>query len=233
MQNVSLNDQGPDLSDLMVGCRRKVVKLFYIDMSFYVQHTKGSSKAEMEMVQLQTSYNNLTKERDQLQTSYNNLGKERDQLQTSYNNLGKERDQLQTSYNNLTKERDQLQTSYNNLTKERDQLQTSYNNLTKERDQLQTSYNNLTKERDQLNRKLDDITKDLQRKLQGLQSQELRYFSGSFYYMSSSEKSWEESRNDCRQKGTDLVIINSSGEQVCVHREQHVINNSTDVDNSM
>uniref|UniRef100_A0A3Q1HJU7 C-type lectin domain-containing protein n=1 Tax=Anabas testudineus TaxID=64144 RepID=A0A3Q1HJU7_ANATE len=95
----------------------------------------------MEMVQLQTSYNNLTKERDLLQTSYNNLGKERDQLQTSYNNLGKERDQLQTSYNNLTKERDQLQTSYNNLTKERDH------------------------------------------------------------------------RNDCRQKGTDLVIINSSGEQ--------------------
>ncbi|KAK6324601.1 hypothetical protein J4Q44_G00039430 [Coregonus suidteri] len=32
-----------------------------------------------------------------------------DQLQTSYNNLTKERDQLQTSYNNLTKERDQLQ----------------------------------------------------------------------------------------------------------------------------
>uniref|UniRef100_A0A3Q1HNE8 C-type lectin domain-containing protein n=1 Tax=Anabas testudineus TaxID=64144 RepID=A0A3Q1HNE8_ANATE len=125
----------------------------------------------------------------------------RDQLQTN---------QLQTSYNNLGKERDQLQTSYNNLTKERDQLQTSYNNLTKERDQLQTSYNNLTKERDQLNRKLDDITKDLQRKLQ-----ELRYFSGSFYYMSSSEKSWQESRNDCRQKGTDLVIINSRGEQVC------------------
>uniref|UniRef100_A0A3Q1J068 C-type lectin domain-containing protein n=1 Tax=Anabas testudineus TaxID=64144 RepID=A0A3Q1J068_ANATE len=93
--------------------------------------------------------------------------------------------QLQTSYNNLTKERDQLQTSYNNLGKERDQLQTSYNNLGKERDQLQTSYNNLTKERDH----------------------------GSFYYMSSSEKSWEESRNDCRQKGTDLVIINSSGEQ--------------------
>ncbi|XP_026215272.1 CD209 antigen-like protein E isoform X4 [Anabas testudineus] len=93
------------------------------------------------------------------------------------------------------------------------QLQTNYNNLAKERDQLQTSYNNLTEERDQLNKKLDDITTYLQRKLQGLQSQELRYFSGSFYYISSSEKSWEEGRNDCRQKGTDLVIINSREEQ--------------------
>ncbi|XP_026215270.1 C-type lectin domain family 4 member M-like isoform X2 [Anabas testudineus] len=154
-------------------------------MSLVFLYTKGSSKKEIEMVQLQTNYNNLTEERDQ----------------------------LQTSYNNLTKERDQLQTSYNNLTEERDQLQTSYNNLAKERDQLQTSYNNLTEERDQLNKKLDDITTDLQRKLQGLQSQELRYFSGSFYYISSSEKSWEEGRNDCRQKGTDLVIINSREEQ--------------------
>ncbi|XP_026215276.1 CD209 antigen-like protein C isoform X2 [Anabas testudineus] len=103
----------------------------------------------------------------------------------------------------------QLQTSYTNLTEEKDQLQTSYNNLTEERDQLQTSYNNLAKERDQLDKKLDELTTYLQR----LQSQELRYFSGSLYYMSSSEKSWEEGRNDCRQKGTDLVIINSSEEQ--------------------
>ncbi|XP_064859388.1 C-type lectin domain family 4 member F-like [Oncorhynchus nerka] len=54
-----------------------------------------------QIYQLQTSYNNLTKERGQLQTSYNTLTKERDQLQSS-------RDQLQTSYNTLTKERDQL-----------------------------------------------------------------------------------------------------------------------------
>ncbi|KAM7009667.1 LOW QUALITY PROTEIN: uncharacterized protein LKV04_001603 [Tautogolabrus adspersus] len=74
------------------------------------------------MASLQSSNNNLTKERDQLQTSYINLTKERDQL----HNLTKERDQLETSYNNLTKERDQLETSYNNLTKERDQLQNRF-----------------------------------------------------------------------------------------------------------
>ncbi|XP_026215255.1 C-type lectin domain family 4 member M-like isoform X1 [Anabas testudineus] len=123
-------------------------------------YIKGSSKWEMEMVQLQTSYKNLTKEKDQLQTSYNNLTKEKDQLQTSYNNLTKEKDQLQTSYNNLTKEKDQLQTSHINLTKEKDQLQTSYENLTKEKDQLQTSYNNLTKEKDQLQTSYKNLTKE-------------------------------------------------------------------------
>ncbi|XP_039669651.1 uncharacterized protein LOC120566968 [Perca fluviatilis] len=131
-------------------CLLLLAGLITVVCLWIVTVTSSNSEWEMEMVLLQTSYNNLTKERDQLQTSYNNQTKERDQLQTSYNNLTKERDQLQASYNNLTKERDQLQTSYNNLTKERDQLQTSYNNLTKERDQLQTSYNNLTKERDQL-----------------------------------------------------------------------------------
>ncbi|KAG7999447.1 hypothetical protein GBF38_000097 [Nibea albiflora] len=123
-----------------------------------------------------------------------------------------ERNQLQTSYNNLTKEQDQLQTSYNNLTEERDQLQTSYNNLTKEQDQLQTSYNNLNKERDQLQKRFDDMTKerkDVQRKLQ----EGWVYFSGSLYYNSSVEKSWNQSRDDCQQRGADLVIINSKEEQ--------------------
>ncbi|XP_070684540.1 uncharacterized protein [Pempheris klunzingeri] len=148
-------------------------------------HTKGNSDWKTEMVQLHTSYNNLTKDRDQLQISYNNLTKDRDQLQISYNNLTKDRDQLQTSYNNLTKDRDQLQTSYNYLSRERDQLQ---------------------KTRD-----------DLQRELQVLNNRQgWMYFRGSLYYISHLEKSWQESRADCLQRGTDLVIINSKEEQVCV-----------------
>ncbi|XP_053533491.1 C-type lectin domain family 4 member M-like [Ictalurus punctatus] len=154
----------------------------------------------------------LNTENNRLQTSYNNLTIERDQLQTSYNNLTIERDQLQTSYNTLTIERDQLQTSNNNLTIERDQLQTSYNNLTKERDQLQTRYNTLTIERDQLQRERDGYwsTHDLCYK------ERCFSFNSSFYYMSNEKKNWEESRQDCRDKGADLVIINSREEQVFI-----------------
>ncbi|XP_070297327.1 C-type lectin domain family 4 member M-like [Salvelinus sp. IW2-2015] len=147
-------------------------------------------------------YSNVSKnssaERDQLQTSYNTLTKERDQLQTSYNNLTKEGDQLQTSYNNLTKERDQLQTSYNNVTKERDQLQTSYNNVTKERDQLQT-------ERDVLSSKLSNLKQTCP---EGWQK-----FESSWYFLSTEKKTWEKSRQDCLERGADLVIINSDKEQ--------------------
>ncbi|XP_041641324.1 C-type lectin domain family 4 member M-like [Cheilinus undulatus] len=195
-----------------------------------------------EQDQLQTSYNNLSSERDQLQTSYNNLASERDQLQTSYNNLASERDQLQTSYNNLSSERDQLQTNYNHLASERDQLQASNNNLVNQRDQLQTSnnnlvnqrdqlqtsnnnlvneknqlqsnYNNLVNEKQQLQKSLEQLTSwrsDLPRRLQAHNG--WVYFSGSFYFVSSLERSWNEGRADCRSRGADLMIFNSREEQ--------------------
>ncbi|XP_047434292.1 CD209 antigen-like protein E [Mugil cephalus] len=39
------------------------------------------------------------------------------------------------------------------------------------------------------------------------------YFRPSFYYISSTKKSWKESRNDCLQRGADLVIIDTKEEQ--------------------
>ncbi|XP_055365490.1 CD209 antigen-like protein A isoform X3 [Betta splendens] len=117
---------------------------------------------------------------------------------------------LQTSYNNLTEKQHQLQISYNNLAEEKHYLQTSYNNLAEENHQLKTSYVNLTEEKAQLKKKLEDATPDLRRKLQALR---WTYFAGKYYYISSMKQTWQDSRNDCLQRGADLVIINSPEEQ--------------------
>uniref|UniRef100_A0A674A7T4 C-type lectin domain-containing protein n=1 Tax=Salmo trutta TaxID=8032 RepID=A0A674A7T4_SALTR len=187
--------------------------------------------------QLQTSNNTLTKERDQLQTKYNTLTKERDQLQTSYNTLTRERGQLQTSNNTLSKERDQLQTRYNTLTRERGQLQTSYNTLTRERGQLQTSYNTLTRERGQLQKEIERLKQSSVEKGESnslmtvlfdslcitrnvqltVCPQGWKKLGNSCYYVSTESKSWEESRQDCRNRGADLVVINSQEKQTFVN----------------
>ncbi|XP_071002970.1 CD209 antigen-like protein E [Oncorhynchus clarkii lewisi] len=99
-------------------------------------------------------------------------------------------------YSNVSKnssaERDQLQTSYNNLTKERYHLETKYNNLTNERNQLQT-------EKAFLKMRLTKLS--------------WQKFESSWYFLSTETKTWKESREDCLERGADLVIINSDKEQ--------------------
>ncbi|XP_065327299.1 CD209 antigen-like protein E [Pelmatolapia mariae] len=90
----------------------------------------------------------------------------------------------------------------------------------KEKPQLQASYNNLVKEREQLQKRLEDMTTNrdnLQRKLQDSQHNWV-IFNGNLFQVSSEQKSWQQSRQDCLQKGADLMIINSREEQNFVNQ---------------
>ncbi|XP_072526001.1 CD209 antigen-like protein A [Salminus brasiliensis] len=74
--------------------------------------------------------------------------------------------------------------------------------FTAERHQLRTSYTNFTVG---LQRKLSFLEKTFQ--------EGWRYLNYSVYYISTEKRSWSESREDCRGRGADLLIINSREEQ--------------------
>ncbi|XP_055766454.1 uncharacterized protein LOC129842087 [Salvelinus fontinalis] len=177
--------------------------------------------------QLQNSLNTRTTERDQLQNSLNTRTTERDQLQNSLNTRITERDQLQNSLNTRTTERDQLQNSLNTRTTERDQLQNSLNTRITERDQLQNSLNNRTTEIDTLMKSLNTTTMErdqLQEEIERLNWENKgscpegwRRFGCRCYYLSTEKKTWNESRQDCLERGADLVIINSEEEQTFIN----------------
>ncbi|XP_053335835.1 asialoglycoprotein receptor 2-like isoform X1 [Clarias gariepinus] len=117
--------------------------------------------------------------------------------------------QMQSSNDNMTTERDRLQNRYIIINNEKEQLWNQNNKLISERNQLQISYNALRSERDALQNKLTN---------QVCCPVGWMWFSTSCYLVSSSINTWEQSRQNCRNAGADLVIINSREEQEYVSR---------------
>ncbi|XP_036420140.1 CD209 antigen-like protein E, partial [Colossoma macropomum] len=102
------------------------------------------------------------------------------------------------------------QTIIVNITAGRETFLSSIRNLTEERDQLKSSYQNLTEDDHILQTKYDHLVKLTEKSW----IKELKTFGSSFYFFSPENKSWSESRQDCRKGGADLVIINSREEQM-------------------
>ncbi|XP_067281580.1 CD209 antigen-like [Pseudorasbora parva] len=145
-----------------------------------------------------------------IHTMSTNYTQETRQLLTNITNLAEEKDKLLSMITNLTEDRDGLKIKTKNLTNERDKLLNKDITLTNERDGL-TKNNYQTNERDQFNQEKNELWKML-KETDGY------IYQSSFYYMSSEEKSWSESRRYCTEKGADLIIINNKEKQEIVKK---------------
>ncbi|XP_067371583.1 CD209 antigen-like isoform X2 [Channa argus] len=153
-----------------------------------------------------------------LQDSRNNMSSltvERDQLNAKLSSLTEERRRLTASIDRLTEKRGQLDDDMSSLTAKKDQLNANISSLTEEKDQLISRVSSLNREMEQLDARLIEMTKDRDR-LECLTSKSpagWTKFNCSFYFLSTESGSWTKAREDCQNKGADLVIINSAEEQ--------------------
>ncbi|XP_041955700.1 CD209 antigen-like protein E [Alosa sapidissima] len=115
---------------------------------------------------------------------------------------------LYIEFNNLTNDGQECQMGYGSLVEERDLLLTNYTKLSEEKELLLINYTTLAEERDRLHKELDDLV--------GWKS-----FQSSLYFFSIEDRNWTMSRKDCRQRGADLVIINSEEEQEFISARVH------------
>ncbi|XP_039469093.1 C-type lectin domain family 4 member F-like [Oreochromis aureus] len=114
---------------------------------------------------------------------------------------------------NLTNEEDSL--TKINCALQQDSMKKELEEQKRQLDYMASQVNVLTNEREELKRKLEDFAHYAQ--------QGWLYFNGSFYYISSIAKSWQDSRDNCSQRGAVLAIISSREEQEFIRQQQKVM----------
>ncbi|RXN35699.1 CD209 antigen-like protein [Labeo rohita] len=140
----------------------------------------------------------ITAERDLIK-SYKNTVEEFNQTINS----------LQDSYTDLMTEKDQLQDNFNSLIQKKLERETRVNNLTDEKGQLQRDFDSLSLKKLELESRVTSLSNELRKK-----AFKRGYLWGpDGLFMSNELKSWSDSRQYCRDRGADLVIINSEEKQ--------------------
>ncbi len=167
---------------------------------------------------------------------YITITAERDLIK-SYKNTVEEFNQtingLQDNYTDLMTEKHQLQNNFSSLTQKNLELETRVKDLTAEKSQLQRSVESLSQKNLVLESKVTSLSEELKKEtskrgqykhlllflcffifnVDGFIKYMFRCGSGCFF-VPTELKSWSDSRQYCRDRGADLIIINTEEKQV-------------------
>ncbi|XP_050957465.1 CD209 antigen [Labeo rohita] len=134
----------------------------------------------------------ITAERD-MRKSYKNTVEEFNQTINS----------LQNNYTDLMNEKHQLQNNFSSLSQKKLELETKAKDLNDAKDILQRSFDSLNKKKLELESKVTYLDEELKKEST----------KRGWFFLSNEEKSWSDSRQYCRDRGGDLVIIKSEEKQ--------------------
>ncbi|XDV16184.1 hypothetical protein PO909_016010 [Leuciscus waleckii] len=129
-----------------------------------------------------------------------------------------------TLYITITAERDLLKNTVEEFNHTINSLQDNYTDLSQKKLELETTVNDLTAEKSQLQGSVDSLSQKILeletsvRDLEDKNTNNEQLFScllkgNGWFFISSERKSWSESRQFCRDRGADLIIINTEEKQ--------------------
>ncbi|XP_029315360.1 CD209 antigen-like protein B [Cottoperca gobio] len=206
--NVSLTETTRELDRLQISSK---------------QNLDSAHGSAAELSTMKAKLTSMTEERDRLTASLTVMTRKLDRLQiSSKQNLDSVRGsaaELSTMNGKLTERLQDSNTKLTSMTEERDRLTASLTEMTRELDRLQCLL-----QKESQNGVVTDPPAVLVWEWPGSISDSMtesektcpagwRKFSSACYLFSNEARSWDRAREDCRQRGADLVVINSDEEQ--------------------
>ncbi|XP_028435655.1 C-type lectin domain family 10 member A-like [Perca flavescens] len=192
--------------------------------------TENDAKLMSEIQQLETlmQHLNLSKDNETLLAAIQHLtnlndklSSDNEKLRRDYNNLTVQLGDLTQNYTVLESKITNLTTDVQNLRTQNLQLETQRKNLTKRIQDMETNWNELNVSRAQWS--IDAYCPKTSNVRQCKACQDGWELTGSNCYVihddadSADQKTWEEARQDCRGKSSDLVVVHSQEEQTTLN----------------
>ncbi|XP_048051391.1 CD209 antigen-like protein C [Megalobrama amblycephala] len=174
------------------------------------QHISNTAERESLFKSNKNTVQEFNHTINSLQDNYTELMTEKDQLKNNFSSLSQKKLELETRVNDLTAEKSQFQRNIDSLSQKKLEMETRVNDLTAEKSQFQRNIDSLRQKRLELESKVTSLSVELRLKAFNKEC------SLDDLLISDEKMSWSKTRQYCRDRGADLIIIDTEVKQRCI-----------------